>query len=62
MYPEARDQRMKNVLIFPGENGRNHMGFFTAELFRLCSSSTIYMPQIGSYDVAQSMGIYQEEN
>lgn len=62
MYPEVLKQQMKNRLIFPGENGRNHLGIFTAELFRLCASATIYLPQIWHYDVPQSMGRWQDEN
>lgn len=61
MYPETCGERMKNRFIFPGQNGRNHFGFFTAELFRLCAGSTIYLPQIGDYDIPQSMGRCQDE-
>jgi hypothetical protein len=61
MYPFAVNQQMKNRLVTPGENGRNHLGIFTAYLFSICANATIYLPQIKDYDYPPTMGTYQDE-
>jgi hypothetical protein len=61
MYPTVWSEAMKSRFIFPGNNGRNHFGFFTAYLFLLCANATIYLPHLSDYDTPPSEGIYQDE-
>ena len=61
MYPWTRNERMKNRFVFPGDNGQNHFGVFTAYLFMMCANATIYLPELRDYDASPSMGIYQDE-
>jgi len=61
MYPWTRREPMKNRLVKPGDNTRNHFGIFTSYLFLLCSNATIYLPHLADYDVPPTMGEYQDE-
>lgn len=61
MWPWTRGERMKNRFVMPGENGHNHFGIFTSSLFTLCTNATIYLPELGDYDVAPALGEYQDE-
>ena len=61
MYPLTRNEQMKNRFISPGESGRNHFALFTAYLFMMCANASIYLPEIGDYDVPLSIGMYQDE-
>lgn len=61
MYPCARNERMKNRFVFPGDSGRNHFGVFTTYLFAMCAHATVYLPELRDYDVPPSIGVYQDE-
>ena len=61
MYPIARNERMKNRLVSPGDSGRNHFDTFAAYMFMICANITIYLPNIGSYVAQPSQGEYQDE-
>ena len=62
MYPVSNDERMKNRLVTPGHNGRNHFRIFTAYMFMICANTTVYLPNIGDYGTAPSIGDYQDES
>ena len=62
MYPITSSERMKNRLVFPGDSGRNHFDIFSAYMFLICANTTVYLPNIGTYCAAPSLGVYQDEN
>ena len=62
MYPKTHNERMRNRLVFPGDNGRNHFDIFAAYMFMVCANTTVYLPNIGTYCAAPSLGVYQDEN
>jgi hypothetical protein len=61
VYPWTKNEKMKNRLISPGENSRNHFGVFITHLFLLFSNVTIYLPHLADYDTPQVAGFYQDE-
>lgn len=61
MYPQTRNERMKNKLVFPGSNNLSHFGFFTAYMFMMCTNATVYLPELRNYDIPPIMGYYQDQ-
>jgi hypothetical protein len=60
-YPFSQSKNLKNRLISPGDNGRNHFNGFATYMFMGIQSTTIFFPEFKNYTGGQVEGYYTDE-